>query len=79
MSKKYYIKCGKAVEVTDEIHEYLTTSDRQMRYCDEERKQSDWEIDMEKEKVTEIPSREDSFERGLHALLKSFAERNLPI
>ena len=73
MSKKYYIKCGKAVEVTDEIHEYLTTSDRQMRYCDEERKQSDWEIDMEKEKVTEIPSREDSFER-LTDVGKEFAD-----
>lgn len=34
MSKKYYIKGGKAVEVSDEIHEYLTASDRQMRYCD---------------------------------------------
>ena len=63
MSKKYYIKGGKAVEVSDEIHEYLTTSDRQMRYCDEDRKKSDWDIDMKKEKVTEIPSREDSFER----------------
>ena len=73
MSKKYYIKCGKAVEVTDEIHEYLTTSDRQMRYCDEERKQSDWEIDMEKEKVTEIPSRGDSFER-LTDVGKEFAD-----
>ena len=30
MSKKYYIKGGKAVEVSDEIHEYLTASDRQM-------------------------------------------------
>ncbi len=63
MSKKYYIKGGKAVEVSDEIHEYLTTSDRQMRYCDEDRKQSDWDINMEKEKVTEIPSREDSLDR----------------
>ena len=63
MSKKYYIKGGKAVEVSDEIHEYLTASDRQMRYCDEDRKQSDWDIDMEKEKATESPSREDSFER----------------
>lgn len=50
MSKKYYIKNNKAIEVSGEIHEYLTTSDRQMRYCDEERKQSDWEIDMENEK-----------------------------
>lgn len=73
MSKKYYIKCGKAVEVTDEIHEYLTTSDRQMRYCDEDRKQSDWDIDMENEKATEIPSREDSFER-LTDIGKEFAD-----
>ena len=73
MSKKYYIKGGKAVEVSDEIHKYLTTSDRQMRYCDEDRKQSDWDIDMENEKVTEIPSREDSFER-LTDIGKEFAD-----
>ncbi len=73
MSKKYYIKGCKAVEVSDEIHEYLTTSDRQMRYCDEDRKQSDWDIDMEIEKVTEIPSREDSFER-LTDIGKEFAD-----
>lgn len=73
MSKKYYIKGGKAVEVSDEIHEYLTTSDRQMRYCDEDRKQSDWDIDMENEKATEIPSREDSFER-LTDIGKEFAD-----
>ena len=73
MSKKYYIKGGKAVEVSDEIHEYLTTSDCQIRYCDEDRKQSDWDIDMEKEKATEIPSREDSFER-LTDIGKEFAD-----
>lgn len=73
MSKKYYIKGGKAVEVSEEIHEYLTASDRQMRYCDEDRKQSDWDIDMENEKATEIPSREDSFER-LTDIGKEFAD-----
>ena len=73
MSKKYYIKGGKAVEVSDEIHEYLTASDRQIRYCDEDRKQSDWDIDMEKEKVTEIPSREDSFD-CLTEIGKEFAD-----
>lgn len=73
MSKKYYVNNGKAVEVSEEIHEYLTTSDRQMRYCDEDRKQSDLEIDMEKEQVTEIPSREDSFER-LTDIGKEFAD-----
>lgn len=44
-----------------------------MRYCDEDRKQSDWDIDMENEKVTEIPSREDSFER-LTDIGKEFAD-----
>ena len=73
MSKKYYIKGGKAVEVSDEIREYLTASDRQIRYCDEERKQSDWEIDMENEKITEIPSLEDSFER-MADIGKEFAD-----
>ena len=73
MSKKYYIKGGKAVEVSDEIYEYLTTSDRQMRYCDEDRKKSDWDIDMENEKATEIPSREDSLER-LTDIGKEFAD-----
>ena len=73
MSKKYYIKGSKSVEVADEIHEYLTTLDRQMRYCDEDRKQSGWDIDMEKEKATEIPSREDSFDR-LTDIGKEFAD-----
>ena len=44
-----------------------------MRYCDEDRKQSDWDIDMENEKATEIPRREDSLER-LTDIGKEFAD-----
>lgn len=74
MSKKYYYKKGgKAIEVSNEIYKYLTASDRKMRYCDEDRKQSGWDIDMENEKITEIPSREDSFER-LSDIGKEFAD-----
>ncbi len=73
MFKKYYINDGKAVEVSEEIHDYLTTSDRQMRYCDKDRKQSNWDIDMEKETVIKIPSREDSLNR-LTDIGKEFAD-----
>ena len=35
MSKKYIIKNGKAVEVSEELHDYLTKSDRKIRYIAE--------------------------------------------
>lgn len=63
MSKKYYIKGGITVEVSDELHEYLKQSDRKIRYIEKDLKRSKYKIDMKKEKVTVISSREDSLER----------------
>lgn len=34
MSKKYIIKNGTAVEVSEELHDYLTKSDRKIRYIE---------------------------------------------
>lgn len=63
MSKKYYIKGGITVEVSDELHEYLKQSDRKIRYIEKDLKRNKYKIDMKKEKVTVISSREDSLER----------------
>ncbi len=63
MSKKYFIKNGKAVEVSEELHEYLTKSDRKIRYIEKDLKRNNYIIDSENEKVTVIPSREDSLDR----------------
>lgn len=63
MSKKYIIKNGKAVEVSEELHDYLTKSDRKIRYIEKDLKRNNYIIDSENEKVTVIPSREDSLDR----------------
>ena len=38
MSKKYIIKNGTAVEVSEELHDYLTKSDRKIRYIEKDLK-----------------------------------------
>lgn len=63
MSKKYIIKNGTAVEVSEELHNYLTKSDRKIRYIEKDLKRNNYIIDSENEKVTVIPSREDSLDR----------------
>lgn len=63
MSKKYIIKNGIAVEVSEELHDYLTKSDRKIRYIEKDLKRNNYIIDSENEKVTVIPSREDSLDR----------------
>ena len=63
MSKKYFIKNGKAVEVSEKLHDYLTKSDRKIRYIEKDLKRNNYIIDSENEKVTVIPSREDSLDR----------------
>lgn len=63
MSKKYIIKNGTAVEVSEELHDYLTKSDRKIRYIEKDLKRNNYIIDSENEKVTVIPSREDSLDR----------------
>ena len=63
MSKKYIIKNGTAVEVSEELHDYLTKSDRKIRYIEKDLKRNNYIIDSENEKVNVIPSREDSLDR----------------
>lgn len=62
-NKKYIIKNGIAVEITEELHECLKKSDRRIRYIEEDLKRNKYLIDSENEKVTVIPSREDSLDR----------------
>lgn len=61
--KKYTVKNGKAVEVSEEIYEYLVKSDRRIRYVEEDLKRNTYIIDSENEKVTVIPKREQSLDR----------------
>ena len=63
MSKKYTIKNGKTVEVSDEILEILKKSDLRIKYIEHDLKQTQYIIDRKKKTVKEIPSREDSLDR----------------
>lgn len=63
MSKKYTMKNGKAVEVSEEIYEYLVKSDRRIRYVEEDLKRNTYIIDSVNEKVTVIPKREQSLDK----------------
>lgn len=73
MSKKYIIKNGAAVEVSDEIYEILKKSDRRIKYVEHDLKETRYIINQEKATVKEIPSREDSLDR-LTALGFDFAD-----
>lgn len=72
-NKKYTMKNGKAVEVSEEIYEYLVKSDRRIRYVEEDLKRNTYIIDSANEKVTIIPKREDSLDR-LTEIGKDFAD-----
>ena len=63
MSKKYTMKNGIAVEVSDEIFEILKKSDRRIRYVEEDLKQTRYIINKKKCTTREIPAREDSLDR----------------
>lgn len=63
MSNKYTFKSGKTVEISEELHEYFKKSDRKIRYIEKDLKRCKYKIDMKKEKVTVIASREDSLDR----------------
>ncbi len=74
MSKKYIIKNGISVEVSDEIFEFLKKSDRRIKYVERDLKETRYIIDQKKETVKEITSREDSLDR-LTELGVDFADR----
>lgn len=73
MSKQYIIKNGKAVEVSEEIYEYLIRSDRHIRYVEKDLKRNKYIVDNENEKTLVIPKREQSLDR-LTELGKDFAD-----
>lgn len=50
MSKKYFVKNGTTIEVSEELQEYLTQSDRKNRYIENDLKRNRYDIDMEEEK-----------------------------
>ncbi len=74
MSKKYIIKNGTAVEVSDEVYKILRKWDRRIKYVEHDLKETRYIIDQKKETVKEIPSREDSLDR-LTALGFDFENR----
>lgn len=74
MSKKYIIRNGIDVEVSDEIFDFLKKSDRRVKYVERDLKETRYIINQENATVKEIPSREDSLDR-LTALGFDFADR----
>ncbi len=72
-NKKYTMKNGKAVEVSDEVYKILKRSDRKIRYIEKDIKRNTYIIDSVNEKVTVIPKREQSLDK-LTELGKDFAD-----
>ena len=62
-NKKYTMKNGKAVKVSEEIYKYLVKSYRRIRYIEEDLKRNTYIIDSVNEKVTVIPKREQSLDK----------------
>ena len=63
-NKEYYIYInGVPYAVNGEIYEYITKSDRKIKYAEEDRKQERYFIDYENERISVKPSREDSLDR----------------
>lgn len=63
-NKEYYIYInGAPYAVNREIYEYITKSDRKIKYAEEDRKQEKYFIDCENERISVKPSREDSLDR----------------
>lgn len=74
MSKQYIMKSGKAIEVSEEIYNYLTKSDRRIRYIEKDLKRNKYIIDLENKTTTIIPKREESLDR-LMEVGKDFPDR----
>ena len=73
MSKKYTMKNGIVVEVSDEIYAILKKSDRRIKYVEHDLKETRYIINQKKATVKEIPSREDLLDK-LTALGHDFAD-----
>ena len=63
MSRKYTMKNGITVEVSDEIYAILKKSDRRIKYIEKDLKETRYIINQKKATVKEIPAREDSLDR----------------
>lgn len=61
-SQKIWIN-GKPIEVSTEVYDIYIKDDRKYRYFTNDLKREKIIVNQEKEKVTIIPSREDSFDR----------------
>lgn len=72
-NRKYIMKNGKAVEVSDEIYKYLIKSDRHIRYVEKDLKRNRYIVDAENNKTMAILKREDSLDR-LTEIGKDFAD-----
>lgn len=72
-NKQYIIKNGKVVEVSGEIYKYLIKSDRHIRYVEKDLKRNRYIVDVENEKTSVIPRREQSLDR-LTEIGKDFAD-----
>ncbi|MCM1167957.1 MAG: sigma-70 family RNA polymerase sigma factor [Ruminococcus sp.] len=62
-NRKYTMKNGKTVEVSEEVYKYLLKSDRRIRYVEEDLKRNTYIVDRKNERVTVIPKREQSLDR----------------
>lgn len=64
---------GKYVEVSDEVYDLSAKADRKDRYFSDDLKTEKIRVDEENEKITFIPSREDSFDRLIEENQAQFA------
>ena len=78
-NKEYYIYInGVPYAVNREIYEYITKSDRKIKYAEEDRKQERYFIDYENERISVKSSREDSLDR-LMELGMDFPDKTIDI
>lgn len=77
--KQYYIYInGAPCEVSEEVYKFITKSDRQIKYAEEDRKQERYFIDSVNERISVKPSREDSLDR-LMELGMDFPDKTIDI
>ena len=77
MSKKYILKNGTAVEVSEEIYTYLKRSDWNNEYAEIKRKRERIVVDTKRRTVKIIPGKEDSLDR-LTAMGIEFRDNSEP-
>lgn len=77
--KKYFISIQKKkIEVSKEVYETYYQSKRKERYFTYDLKAEQTKIDLDKQLITSLPSREDSYERLLEADHQFASKENSP-